>query len=134
MHLTLALLADYANISREGKLNIMGIFEQIHASHFPALHPQMQLVMRIEASPFESGTHSLRIAFIDDDANELFSVPGLIAIPNSQSGENITVNQIVVLNGTTLPKAGLYEFVINSDDEELGRVPLRVLAIPQLIA
>ena len=29
MELTLALLADYANISREGKLNIMGIFEQI---------------------------------------------------------------------------------------------------------
>ena len=56
MELTLALLADYANISREGKLNIMGIFEQIFALSFPAVHAQLQLVLRLESSPFGSAT------------------------------------------------------------------------------
>ncbi len=131
MELTLALLADYANISREGKLNIMGIFEQIHAHNFPAVHAQMQLVIRLEATPFEAGTHSVRVAFIDEDARELFAIPGMLTIPESRAGENITTNQIFVLNGLVLPKAGGYEFVISVADEELGRVPLRVLTLPQ---
>jgi hypothetical protein len=131
MNLTLALLADYANISREGKLNIMGIFEQIHALHFPAVHAQMQLVVRLEANPFESGLHPVRVSFIDEDARELFQIPGTLAVPESRAGENITTNQIFVLNGVVLPKAGTYEFVIVVRDEELGRVPLRVLSIPQ---
>ena len=133
MELTLALLADYANVSREGKLNIMGIFEQIHAQQFPATHPQMQLVMRIEASPFEAGMHPVNLSFIDADAREMFAIPGALAIPESQDGQNITTNQIFVLNGITFPKAGLYEFVIMADSDELGRVPLRVLALPQSI-
>ena len=129
MELTLALLADYANISREGKLNIMGIFEQIFALNFPAVHAQLQLVMRLESTPFEAGTHPLHVAFIDADAQELFAIPGSLAIPESQSGENITTNQIFVLNGVTLPRPGVYEFVISINDQELGRVPLRVLAM-----
>ncbi|MEP7199871.1 MAG: hypothetical protein ABI874_08650 [Chloroflexota bacterium] len=129
--MTLALLADYANISREGKLNIMGIFEQIHAHQFPAAHAQMQLVVRLEATPFEAGPHPVRVAFIDGDARELFAIPGTLVVPESQSGENITTNQIFVLNGVVLPTPGVYEFVINVMGEELGRVPLRVLALPQ---
>ncbi len=131
MELTLALLADYANISREGKLNIMGIFEQIHAFSFPAVHAQMQLVIRLEASPFEAGVHDVRVGFIDEDARELFAIPGVIHIPESRAGENLSANQIVVLNGIMLPHAGRYEFVVSVKGEELGRVPLRVLAMPQ---
>jgi hypothetical protein len=131
LEITLALLADYANISREGKLNIMGIFEQIHAHHFPAVHAQMQLVIRLESTAFESGTHPVHVSFIDEDAHELFAIPGTLSVPESQAGENITTNQIFVLNGVVLPKAGIYEFVVNIREEELGRVPLRVQAIPQ---
>ncbi len=130
MELTLALLADCANVSRDGKLNIMGIFEQIYAAQFPAVHASMQLVARIEATPFESGAHAVRIAFSDADARELFAVPGTLAIPESRAGENVSVNQIFVFNGLILPAPGRYEFVITAGVDELGRVPLRVVALP----
>lgn len=129
MQLTLALLADYASISREGKLNIMGIFEQIFALKFPAVHATMQLVLRIEATPFEAGTHTARVAFIDADAREQFAVPGSLVIPESRAGENTTTNQLFVFNGIVLPKPGSYEFVVTAGTEELGRVPLRVVAL-----
>jgi hypothetical protein len=129
MELTLALLADYANISREGKLNIMGIFEQIHAQQFPATHPQMHLVIRLEATPFEMGQHTVGLSFIDDDANEVFGIRGGLVIPESQAGQNIIAPSIFALNAITFPKAGMYEFVILADEQELGRVPLRVLAL-----
>ena len=131
MELTLALLADYANIARDGKLNIMGIFEQIHAPHFPAIHASMQLVTRIEATPFEAGTHQVKVAFIDGDANELFAISGALNIAESRGGENIVVSQTFALNGVMLPTPGAYEFVISIGGEEKGRVPLRVVAVPQ---
>ncbi|MBI3732047.1 MAG: hypothetical protein HY259_01120 [Chloroflexi bacterium] len=131
MELTLALLADYANISREGKLNIMGIFEQIHAHNFPAVHAQMQLVIRCEATAFDAGTHPVRVTFIDEDARELFAISGAVTIPESRAGENLTTNQIFVLNGVILPHPGTYEFVITVADEEIGRTPLRVVSLPR---
>jgi hypothetical protein len=130
MELTLALLADYANISREGKLNIMGIFEQIHAQQFPATHPQMHLVIRLEATPFEAGPHTVGLSFIDDDANEVFSIHAPLAIPESSAGQNLIAPSIFALNAIAFPKAGMYEFVITVDAQELGRVPLRVLRLP----
>jgi len=53
MDLTYLLAADYANITRDGKLNVMGIFSIINAPGFPAVHPQMYLVAQLTAGPFE---------------------------------------------------------------------------------
>jgi len=50
MEVVLAVLADYANVSQEGKLNIMGIFDIISSEKFPTFHPEMKLVVQFEAS------------------------------------------------------------------------------------
>ena len=55
MDVTLAVLADHANVSDQGKLNILGIFDRILASNFPAVHPQLHPVLRFSASPAERG-------------------------------------------------------------------------------
>jgi hypothetical protein len=49
MQVPLALLADHANVSAEGKLNLMGAFDVINARRFPAVHAQMHLVFRIRS-------------------------------------------------------------------------------------
>ena len=51
MNVRLAVLADYANVTGDGKLNILGIFDRINLLQIPAVHPQMHLVLRIEAHP-----------------------------------------------------------------------------------
>src|SRR6266516_3887748 len=56
MEVKLALLADGANVSREGKLNLLGIFDTLFARSFPTTHPQMQLVIRFEAAAQEAGS------------------------------------------------------------------------------
>ena len=54
----------------------------------------------------------------------------VVQFPESRAGESVAANQILVLNGMVFAKAGTYEFVIRTKDEELGRVPLRVSALP----
>ena len=53
MQVKLAVLADYANVTAEGKLNILGIFDRINLVQVPAVHPQMHLVLRLEARAAE---------------------------------------------------------------------------------
>lgn len=93
MKVTLAVLADYANITREGKLNILGIFDVIHAHDFPMTHPQMQLVMRFEADIAEAGkTKKLEIKLMDEDGKTLFVLNGNFTLGQGQPGEVMVSN------------------------------------------
>ena len=42
--LNFSFLCDYASVSREGKLSMNGIFENINVQTFPAHHPSMYVV------------------------------------------------------------------------------------------
>ena len=67
MNVNLAVLCDAANVSREGKLNILGEFDSIHVATFPLVYPTMVLVVRLEAHPTEAGEHSLKLHLVDED-------------------------------------------------------------------
>ena len=49
MHVTFALFADAANLSQEGKLNILGVFDALQVGSLPAVHPRATLVLRFKA-------------------------------------------------------------------------------------
>ena len=53
MEIPFLLVADYANITVEQKLNVMGIFGNIGASQFSFMHPEMYLVAQLKARPAE---------------------------------------------------------------------------------
>ncbi|MBU1925665.1 MAG: hypothetical protein KKB82_07080 [Candidatus Omnitrophica bacterium] len=45
--LNFSFLCDYVSISREGKLNMNGIFENINVRSLPAIHPMMYVVANV---------------------------------------------------------------------------------------
>ena len=67
MQIRIAALADYTNITESGKLNVLGIFSQIHATQVPAAHPQMQFVVQFAFEPSETGDKKIRIVLQDAD-------------------------------------------------------------------
>ena len=81
MNIPLALLADAANATSDGKLNILGVFDVVYAARFPAVHPQMQLVFTIEANPAEAGSkRKLEIKLMAEDGQQLLSLAGELAL------------------------------------------------------
>jgi len=126
MELTFVLLADYANISREGKLNVLGIFNRITAGSFPARHPQMQLVTRLTASPAEYGTkRMLTIKLLAEDGEEMVNIPRELEVPRGE-GRKVELNHILVLNDVLFHEPGEYCFSVLVDNDEKGAVPLVV--------
>lgn len=124
MELTFALLADYANVSQEGKLNVLGLFNRILVQKFPAHHPQMHLVLRFLAGAGEYGrTRGVTIKLITEDGKEVFSLPQNIAIGEG-GGRPLEINRILVMNNVVFSGPGEYSFRIVVDDDEKGSVPV----------
>lgn len=131
MRVNLALLADYANVSREGKLNILGIFDTIYARTFPVTHPHMQLVIRFEAEAGEAGrTRQIEVQLQAQDGEVLFRVPAAMTVQRGELGEAVRADHILALNNVTFARPARYAFRVLVDAEEAARVPLRVEEIP----
>jgi hypothetical protein len=127
VRVTLALLADGANVSREGKLNILGVFDTLFARSFPTTHPQMQLVVRFEAEPAEAGgMRNVEVQFVGEDDRVLFRLPGAMTVQHRAPGETVRMEHILTLNNLELEGPGRYRFHIVVDGEMLAAVPMAV--------
>jgi hypothetical protein len=122
-----ALLADAANVSREGKLNILGAFDRIYGTKFPLQWPRMVLVTRFEASAAEYGSEkSLEIITMDADGKQLGKASGKMKIGEGRTGRQIKINHVLPM-GMTFPTPGEYSIVVLVNGESKVTVPLEVV-------
>jgi len=96
MHVSFALFADAANLSQEGKLNILGVFDAVHVGQFPALHPRATFVVRLKAELTDVGTHQMTLRWTNPRGAELWSSTAELAI-NAAPGLLATPGFLVVL-------------------------------------
>jgi len=127
MNVTLALLADGANVTPDGKLNVLGIFNALGAGAFPVTHPQMFLVLRFEASLAESGKQKkVEIQLADEDGKKLFAINANLVVPKGAPGAPVRMNHILSLNGIQFQKPGDYAFNVLIADEHKATVDLKL--------
>lgn len=127
MQVKLALLADYANITAEGKLNILGIFDRVQVARLPATHPQMQFVLRVEARPADKDKpHTLELRLHDPDGETIFDIRGEMVPRGGEPTQTVATNQIITINNLNFVKAGGYTFTVYVDAHLRAEVPLVV--------
>lgn len=104
--------ADEAFTSAEtGKLNIIGVFDQINAPVFPARHGKFCVVINIEASP---GKHSLEFDFTHA-GKKLMGMKGEAV---SQTPHLQFINSVADF---TFPEPGIYSVEVRVDGELVGK-------------
>ncbi len=133
MRARIAVLADAANVSREGKLNILGLFEVIWAATLPVTWPLMHLVLSLEATSGEGVRHKVGVRVIDEDgkiAGPVVDAEGDFIAPRVP-GLPPRVNLILGIAGAKFEKHGTYTFEILVDGHNVESISLHVLQPPQ---
>ena len=133
MDAVLAVAADYANVSNDGKLNIMGIFQEITPVAFPAAVVQMYLVISWDAGPAEFGSHKkVGVTYMGPDPQQKVELETRLVVPEvARPGERAVFHQILDIKGLPIFQPGPHALYVLSAGEEKARVPLYVREPPE---
>lgn len=133
MEVTFLQVADYANTTKDEKLNVMGLFSNISVTAFPSVHPEMYLVAQLRATAAEYGRQvQLGVKLLNEDATEqLIGFEAPMIVPIGQKGLPVTMNITLRLVNTQFKSPGTYEFSVLVDNDVKATVALDVNLIPQ---
>jgi hypothetical protein len=134
MQITFAHLCDYALVSREGKLSVMGIFSQINGAKLPLVHPQAYLAFELAIGYAEVGKPiTIDIQIVDADGSKILGarVNGAIhAGTAAKPGESPQIGQILAIQNLTFPKFGTYNVNFFLNERFAKQVEFRVVQSP----
>lgn len=131
MDARLGLLAEYASVSTDAKLNVLGIFDQLSVSTFPAGLPIFYVVVSLTAGPAEFGTEK-RIAIVlnGEDGAELLRSEQTAIVPRpTRAGIRSTLNVVNGFAALGFPRAGTYQFSAVVDGRTEITIPLYVVQV-----
>lgn len=127
MRVKYAMLADYAMLSRDNKISVIGIFDEINAPVLPFTMPQMYVVVALEGEVSEIDQEfTLELLLWDPDGNSLFSLERHFTFAAKEPGQRPAHNEIGAIGGLPFATAGPYSFIIRVNNEERERLVLQV--------
>jgi hypothetical protein len=133
MDVQLAVLADSANLSQEGKLNILGEFDALYADVEPVTMPLMYFVAKVRVSVGEFGNKdfvTVELRVVDHDGG-LVAPPVTIKLTGRPEAFGIGVpfvGPIVVpIMNATFERFGTYTFELRDPEGHVSTaIPLDV--------
>jgi hypothetical protein len=126
MHVTFALFADAANLSQEGKLNILGVFDALQVGTLPALHPRATLVVHLKGSALDVGTHRVSLRWMSPSGSELWSSEGELSVVTPPQGVLEMDFPLIAQLDLPLDQGGGYLMRVGLDGNTHAEVPLQV--------
>ena len=132
MQVAFAVFADAANLSQEGKLNILGVFDALQVSSLPAVHPRAHLVVHLKGTAMDVGAHTVQFRWLDPHGKELWSSAGDLNVGPPPPG--VAEMDLPVIAQIDLPmeSAGRYMLAIAIDGNPAVDVPVQVRSASQV--
>ncbi|HEU4995423.1 MAG TPA: hypothetical protein VFT29_11420 [Gemmatimonadaceae bacterium] len=129
MQVAFALFADAANLSQEGKLNVLGVFDALQVGQLPAVHPRAHLVVHLKGTLTDVGRHTVTLRWINPQGSELWTSTGELNVGQPPSG--VTDMDLPLIAQIDLPidGAGKYKMTVSLDDRQNAEVPVQVRTV-----
>jgi hypothetical protein len=131
MQVSFALFADAANLSQEGKLNILGVFDAVQVTALPTVHPRAHLVVRLKGTRADVGSHVVTLRWLNPESQELWSSTGELNVgPLPATVAEMDMPLIAALD-LPIDRTGTYTMSIALDQVATASVPLHVRGMAQ---
>ena len=132
MHVSFALFADAANLSQEGKLNVLGVFDALQVASLPAIHPRAHLVVHLKGSSADVGAHTVSFRWLSPSGQELWNSSGDLNVGAPPPG--IAEMDLPLIAQLDLPMdaAGAYTMAIAIDGNPTVDIGIQVRTSGQM--
>ena len=128
MHISFAVFADAANLSQEGKLNILGVFDAVQVAGLPTIHPRTHFVVRLKANGEDTGQHKLSFRWLSPYEEELWSSTGEMTVAPSPNPVFEVDLPIIAVVDPPLNVTGQYTMQVTLDGKVTATARLLVNA------
>lgn len=135
MDLVLALACDQARERDDGKLDVIGIFNELYAPGFPAMQEKMTVVFVVEWSADEAGRQPLRVDLVDEQDRKILTIQGHTEVSERSDDRPPPQTRLVMpLEQVVFPRAGRYAFVLTAGNESRRAFSMFVGERPEMAA
>jgi hypothetical protein len=131
MKIEIFSLCDAAT-DNQGKLNILGTFDQIYAAKMPVVHPACAIAMRLRFDKMEEGIHRVNLQLVNPDGIPVFRpMEGEVNPRMAEDVESVAVNLILNFQHIKFEEYADYQITLAIDDVGMAVLPLRVREMPR---
>jgi len=111
MNLALAAICDDVRERPDGKLDLVGIFNELSAPGFPAVQQRMTVVFVMEWDHDEAGVQSFRADLLEESSRPVLTIEGETQVPATNGGRpGPRTRMILPLEQVVFPRSGRYRF------------------------
>lgn len=130
MNIEAFLLCDAAT-DQNGKLNVLGAFDNIFVKEIPTRHRACSIAARIRFSKIEAGDHTVKIFIIDADGNSIGpKLEGGISVRIGDNAPAAVVNLILNMQNLEFQQFGQYQIDMAIDGAVQASLPLHIRPVP----
>src|SRR6266487_5553259 len=124
MDVEILTLCDAAT-EHAGKMNIIGVFDQVNATNAPVTAPPCSIAVRMRFMALEAGNKAIRLAIVDADGREVIpSLNANISVQVPPNAQSATAQILLGIQQLRLPHFGEYSIVLLVDGREEKSIPL----------
>lgn len=139
MKVTLATAADFAMVSADRKLSVIGLFDRITTSAFPTKHPCLYVVLVFRVDKGKEGQKGFVDIKLEDPSGEMLAqASGDMDIPSltreildpRDAGGQLGVHMIAQFAGIVFKQPGKHLFRVEVNKESIVDVPVVLQIVP----
>src|SRR4051794_34621541 len=134
MHVSFALFADAANLSQEGKLNVLGVFDALQVASLPTVHPRAHLVVHLKGTQADAGGHTVTLRWLNPRGTELWNSSGDLEVGHPPGGITEMDPPIIAQVDLPLDEPGTYTMGVLLDERHMAHVVVHVRTAPVMAA
>lgn len=123
MELILAVACEDAHARPDGRLDLVGVFNELSAPGFPARQDRMTVVFVMEWAPEQAGRQEFRADLVDDSGTKVLTIEGHTNV--TADGRRRPRTQLIMpMEQVIFPHAGAYRFRLTAGGETTSALPL----------